>query len=199
MERVDHIHIYEVVDHLANPSNYIGFMGFGRECTELLASPSRAPEAPYFFAQSMALVAEALGRTIEDVTTRLEVAAAVSDIPYPGGVVRAGTVAGQHYEWTGWADGAPLITYHFFWKMGDQDVSPKWDCGAPGYRILIEGNPSMEVTMPQPEVVDGGVRYISLWTAMAGANAIANVCDAAPGFVTHRELGLVGPRGLVRR
>ena len=26
-------------------------------------------------------------------------------------------VAAQHYEWTGWSHGKPLITYHFFWKM----------------------------------------------------------------------------------
>jgi hypothetical protein len=199
MERVDHIHIYEVVDQLANPSNYIEIMGFGRGCEELLASPSRAPEAPYFFAQSMALVAEALGKTIDDVTTKLEVASAKKDIPYPGGVVRAGTVAGQHYEWTGWSGGAPLITYHFYWKMGDQDLSENWDCGESGYRIVIEGNPPMELRMPQPTTTEGGVRYISLWTAMAGVNTIPNVCDAQPGILTHRDLGLFGPRGIVRR
>ena len=199
MERVEHIHVYEVVDQLANPSNYIEIMGFGRDCEELLASPSRAPEAPYFFAQSMALVAEVLGKTIDDLTTRLEVAAAKKDIPYPGGVVKAGTVAGQHYEWTGWSDGAPLITYHFYWKMGDQDLSENWACGENGYRIVIEGNPPMEVSMPRPKMPDGRVRYISLWTAMAGVNTIPGVCDAQPGIITHRDLGLFGPRGLVRR
>jgi 2,4-diaminopentanoate dehydrogenase len=199
MERVDHIHIYEVVDQLANPSNYIEIMGFGRECEDLLASPSRQPEAPYFFAQSMALVAESMGRTIDDLTTKLEVASAKKDIPYPGGVVKAGTVAGQHYEWTGWSQGAPLITYHFYWKMGDQDLSEQWNCGQTGYRIVIEGNPPMELNMPEPKTTDGGVRYISLWTAMAGVNAIPPVCEAPPGFTSHRELGVFGPHGLIRR
>jgi 2,4-diaminopentanoate dehydrogenase len=198
MERVDHIHIYEVVDQLANPSNYIKIMGFGRECQELLASPSRQPEAPYFFAQSMALVAESLGRTIDDLTTKLEVASAQKDIPYPHGVVKAGTVAGQHYEWTGWSQGKPLITYHFYWKMGSEDLSESWDCGENGYRIVIEGNPPMEVRIPQPKTTEGGVRYISLWTAMAGVNAIRSVCEAPPGFVSHRELGVLGPLGLIR-
>ncbi|MEW9856696.1 hypothetical protein [Novosphingobium sp. M1R2S20] len=198
MERVDHIHIYEVVDQLANPSNYIEIMGFGRDCQELLASPSRQPEAPYFFAQSMALVAESLGRTIDDLTTKLEVASAKEDIPYPSGLVKAGTVAGQHYEWTGWSLGKPLITYHFFWKMGDQNLSENWECGETGYRIVIEGNPPMELRIPEPKTTEGNVRYISLWTAMAGVNAIRSVCEAPPGFVSHRELGVVGPRGLLR-
>ncbi len=198
MERVDHIHIYEVVDQLANPSNYIEIMGMGRDCDELLAAPSRQPDAPYFFAQSMALVAEALGQTIDEVTTKLNVAAAKRDIPYPGGVVRQGTVAGQHYEWTGWSAGRPFITYHFFWKMGDEALSESWDCGETGYRIVIEGNPPMVLTMPQPRSTDGNVRYISLWTAMAGVNTIPAVCDASPGMVTHRDLGVIGPKGLVR-
>lgn len=199
MERVDHIHIYEVVDQLANPSNYIEIMGFGRDCEELLASPSRAPEAPYFFAQSMALIAEALGHSIDDVTTKLEVAAAKRDIPYPGRVVKAGTVAGQHYEWTGWCEGSPLVTYHFYWKMGDADLSEDWVCGDTGYRIVIEGNPPMDLRIAQPSTTDHGERYISLWTAMAGVNTIARVCDASPGFVSHRELGVFASHGLVRR
>jgi hypothetical protein len=36
------------------------------------------------------------------------------------------------------------------------------------------------------------------WTAMAGVNAIPDVCDAAPGVLTHFDLGVVRPRGLVR-
>ena len=198
MERIDHIHVYEVVDHLANPSNYIAFMGFGRECEDLLANPSRSGEAPAIFAQSMAMVLESLGRSIDDLTARLEVAAATRDIPYPGGVVRQGTVAGQHYEWTAWSQGAPVMTFHCFWVMGD-DVEPRWDCGPSGYRVRIEGNPPLEVTMGAPSAGPDKGKYAGLpWTAMAGVNAIPAVCDAEPGIVTHLDLGVFGPRGLFR-
>lgn len=37
------------------------------------------------------------------------------------------------------------------------------------------------------------------WTAMGAINAIPDVCDAAPGWITHFDLGLVRPRGLVRK
>lgn len=199
MDRVDHVHIYEVVDQLANPSSYIAFMGFGRECADLLAKPSRSAEAPYFFADSMNMVAESLGTRIERLTTNLEVAAATQDIPYPNGVIRKGTVAGQHYEWTGWAeDGRPLITYHFFWKMGQEHISPNWDCGDTGYRIIIEGNPRMDVSMREPKGTDRSARYVSLWTAMAGVNAIPRVCEAPTGLVSHFDLGTFSARGLWR-
>lgn len=199
MERVDHIAVFEVVDHLANPSRWLEFMGFGHDCDALLAKPTRGPEAPHQFATSMALVAEALGKRVEDLTTKFEVAAATRDIAYPGGVIKAGTVAGQHYEWTAWTDGAPLITYHFYWTMGHEHVEPGWDVGEPEYRIVIEGNPPMDITIRRPPPLEHNARYISMWTAMAGINAIPAVCDARPGMLTHRELGVLAPRGLVRR
>lgn len=151
MQRIDHIHVYEVIDHLANPSSYISFMGFGRECDDLLANPSRSPETPHFFAQSMALVLETLGCTIDRLTTDLEVAAATRDIAYPGGVVKQGTVAGQHYEWTAWCQGVPRMTYYCFWVLGREDVEPRWDCGESGYRVRFEGDPPMEVTIERPQ------------------------------------------------
>lgn len=198
MNRIDHIHLYETIDHLANPSNYIEFMGFGREPADLLANPGRSPEAPYMFAQSMEIVAQGLGLTIDDVTAKFDVATAVRDIDYGRGVVKQGTVAGQHYEWTGWAGGKPLITYHCFWTMGDENIEPRWNAGVSGYRIRIEGDPPMEVTMARPAAAEG-VQYLGLpWTAMAGVNVIPAVCDAAPGIVTHFELGVPILRGLFR-
>jgi hypothetical protein len=199
MNRIDHIHIYEVIDHLANPSNYIEFMGFGRERADFLAKPSRSPDAPQIFAQSMAMVADGLGRPMDDLTATLEAAVATQDIPHRRGVVRAGTVAGQHYEWTAWSAGKPLITYHCFWIMGQEHVHPRWDCGDSGYRVIIEGDPPMEVSMKGPVGADGARAYLGLpWTAMAGVNVIPAVCDAAPGVLTHFDLGVVRPRGLVR-
>ena len=37
-----------------------------------------------------------------------------------------------------------------------------------------------------------------IWTALLGATAVPQVCDAEPGVVTHFELGVVRPQGLVR-
>lgn len=204
MNRVDHIHLYETIDHLANPSNYIEFMGFGREPADLLANPGRSPEAPYMFAQSMEMVARTLGLTIDDVTAKFEVATATQDIPYPRGnqepgVVRKGTVAGQHYEWTGWANGRPLISYHCFWPMGQEHMEPQWDVGESGYRVRIEGDPPLELSLTGVRAADGTRKYLGLpWTAMMGVNVIPAVCDAPAGVVTHFELGVPRLHGLVR-
>jgi hypothetical protein len=178
---------------------YIEVMGFGRDPADLLAKPSRSAEAPHAFAQSMTLIAAGLGKKIDNLTTKLEVATANKDIPYPGGVIRAGTVAGQHYEWTAWVEGAPLITYHFYWTMG-YDIEPRWDFGDSRYRVVIDGNPPLELNLSAREDTDGRRPFLGLpWTALVGVTAIPQVCDAAPGVVTHLDLGVVRPLGLVRR
>lgn len=204
MNRIDRIEVTEFIDKIKNPMVYTEMMGFGRDPDELLAKPSRSAEAPYAFAQSMAIVAEGLGKKIEKITTKLEVAKATKDIPYSlgiglpnTGVVRKGTVGGQHYEWTAWADGKPLIVYHFYWSMG-ADIDPQWDIDS-RYQVVIEGDPALEVRLTGRPDANGDRPFLGLpWTGLLGATAVPAICEAKPGFVTHIDLGIVQPKGLVR-
>lgn len=205
MNRIDLIEVTEVIDKLRNPMIYTEVMGFGRDPDELLANPSRSPEAPYAFEGSMRMVVEGLGKTIEKLTTRLEVAKATADIPYtlgpgiPGGVIRTGTVAGQHFEWTAWVDGRPFMIFHFYWAMGE-NVDPLWNTGDSCYKVVIKGDPPLEMRLMGGEEADGRRPFHGLpWTALLGATAVPAVCDARPGVITHLDLGIVQPRGLVRR
>lgn len=198
MNRIDSIEVTEVIDKLRNPMIYVEVMGFGRDPDDLLANPSRSAEAPHIFAQSMNMVVKGLGKTIEKLTTHLDVACATKDIPYPNGVIKAGTVAGQHYEWTAWVDGAPFMKYHFYWTMGT-DITPLWDNGDSCYKVEIKGDPPLEMRLMGAEAEDGRRPFLGLpWTGLLGATAVPAVCDAAPGIVTHIDLGVVQPRGLVR-
>lgn len=198
MNRIDSIEVSEVIDKQANPMIYIEVMGFGTDPEELLAKPKRSAEAPHFFAQSMTMVVEGLGKKIEKLTTNFEVARATQDIPYPNGVIRKGTVGGQHYEWTAWVDGKPFMTYHTIWTMGEH-VEPQWDTRESCYRIVIKGDPPLEMKLMGGEEADGSRHFHGLpWTGLLAATAVPAVCDARPGFLTHADLGIVEPRGLVR-
>lgn len=198
MDKIDRIQIFEVIDKLRNPMIYTEIMGFGLDPDYLLANPRRSEEAPYVFAQSMTMVVEGLGKKIEKLTTRLELATATKDIPYDTGVIRAGTVAGQHFEWTAWVDGAPFMVYHFYWTMGE-DIEPRWDNGDSHYRVVIEGNPPLELRLMGGVEADGRRPFHGLtWTALLGATVVPQVCDAELGVITHLDLGVVQPRGLVR-
>ena len=198
MNRIDSIEVSEIVDKLRNPMIYIEVMGFGLDPEELLARPRRSPEAPHHFAQSMSVVIESLGKKIEKLTTNFEAARATADIPYANGVIRAGTVGGQHYEWTAWVEGKPFMTYHFYWTMGTA-IEPHWDNGESCYRVVIKGDPPLEMRLMGTEATDGRRPFHGLpWTGLLGATAVPAVCDARPGLLTHLDLGIVQPRGLVR-
>lgn len=114
---------------------------------------------------------------------------------------RSGLVmlAGQHFAWTAWVDGAPFMTYHFYWTMGE-DIEPRWDNGDSCYRVKINGDAPLEVTLTGGVADDGRRPFLGLpWTGLLGATAVQAVCDAAPGVVTHLDPGVVRSHGLVRR
>ena len=199
MSRIDCIEVTEIIDKVRNPMIYTEIMGFGADPEELLANPRRSPETYKFFYSSMAMIAEALGKEIEEVTVKFEVSKAKKDIKHQFGEVKAGTVGGQHYEWTAWVEGAPLIVYHFYWQLGE-DLDPLWEEGEAMYRVRIHGDPPLECHLMAQKDPDGRHPFLGLpWTALVGCTVVPQVCDAAPGVVTHLDLGVVQPKGLVRR
>lgn len=199
MNRVDCVEVSEVIDKVRNPMIYTEIMGFGSDPAELLSNPRRSPETYKFFYSSMAMIAEALGKEIEKVTVKFEVSKALKDIKHQFGEVKAGTVGGQHYEWTAWCEGAPLVVYHFYWQLGE-DLDPLWEQGEAMYRVRIHGDPPLECHLMGQKDADGRHPFLGLpWTGLVGCTVVPQVCDAAPGVVTHLDLGVVQPRGLVRR
>ena len=196
--RIDRIDVTEIADKQKSPSVYIDFMGFGQTPEELLSKPNCMTGAMYAFGQSMAVVVEGLGKTIENLTEKHEIAVADNDIPYPGGVIARGTVAGQHWEWTAWVEGKPLVVFHLYYRVGD-DMTPAWHLGESRHHVVIHGDPSYEVTLRATAAPDGHHPFLGIdWTALVGCTAIPQVCEAAPGMVTHIDLGVVEPRGLIR-
>ncbi len=199
MNRVDCVEVTEIIDKVRNPMIYTEIMGFGMDPAELLANPKRSPETYKFFYSSMAMIAEALGKEIENVTVKFEVSTALKDIKHLYGEVKKGTVGGQHYEWTAWVEGAPLVVYHFYWQLGE-DLDPLWEQGEAMYRVRIHGDPPLECQLMAQKDFDGRHPFLGLpWTGLVGCTVVPQVCDAAPGVVTHFDLGVVRPKGLVRR
>ena len=199
MSRIDCVEVTEIIDKLRNPMIYTEVMGFGADPEELLAKPRRSAETYKYFYSSMALVAEGLGKTIEEVTVKFDVSRATEDIVHPHGVVKKGMVGGQHYEWTAWVEGKPLVVYHFYWQLGTK-LDPLWEQGEAKYRVRIHGDPPLECHLMAMPDADGRHPFLGLpWTGLVGCTVVPQVCDAPAGVVSHRDLGLVEPRGLVRR
>jgi hypothetical protein len=199
--RVDKIELWEVVNVLTDaPMDHIDWMGFGKDKDKFLSEPTIMGLGTPFFAQSMHMIADGLGVTIDDVTADVKAATATEDIPHDEGVLPRGTVAAQHHEWTAWVAGQPLIVFHAIYLVGRPDqLDPAWDWGRTRYRVVIEGDPPTELTMHGLVAPGGSMTHPGYtWTAMGAINAIPDVCDAAPGWLNHLDLGLIRPRGLVR-
>tara|TARA_R110001599_G_scaffold26856_2_gene94695 strand:- start:141499 stop:142002 length:504 start_codon:yes stop_codon:yes gene_type:complete len=164
-----------------------------------LANPRRSPETYKYFNSSMGMIVEGLGKEIEKVTVMFEVSIARNDIVHPHGVVKADMVGGQHYEWAAWVEGAPLVIYHFYWQLGE-DLDPLWEEGEVRYRTRIKGDPPLEYNLMGDEDADDRQPFLGLpWTGLVGCTVVPQVCDSAPGIVSHNDLGIVDPRGLIRR
>ncbi len=201
--RIDKIEVWEVVNVLTDaPMDHIDWMGFGKDKEKFLSEPTILGLGVPFFAQSMHMIGDGLGVTIDDVTAAdVRAAVATEDIPHDEGAIPRGTVAAQHHTWTARVDGEPLIVYHAIYLTGGPDqLEPAWDWGRTRYRIVIEGDPPTELTLQGVVRGDGTMAHPGYtWTAMGAINAIPDVCDGPPGWLTHLDLGLVQPRGLVCR
>lgn len=202
MSRIDTIHVYEVVDVLKDaPLDHIDWMGFGKDKEKFLSEPTILGLGLPFFAQSMYMIGDGLGVTIDEVTAaEIGVATAAEDIAHNEGAIPKGTVAAQRHEWTAWVEGKPLIVFHAIYLTATPDrLDPPWDWGETRYEIVIEGDPPTELTLKGVRHPDGTMAHPGYdWTAMGAINAIPDVCDAPPGWLNHLDLGLIRPRGLVR-
>jgi hypothetical protein len=202
VSKIDKIRVIEVVNVLTDaPLDHIDWLSFGKERDQFLSEPTILGLGMAFFAQSMHMIADGLGVTIDKVTPVLEAAVATEDIAHELGAIPRGTVAAQRHEWTAWVDGRPLIVFEALYTTTSADkLDPAWDFGKTRYHIVIEGDPPTELTLQGVEKSDGTMAHPGYnWTAMCAINAIPDVCDAAPGWLTHFDLGLVQPRGLVRK
>ena len=201
VSKIARIKVLEVVNVLDDaPLDHIDWLGFGKEKDKFLSEPTILGLGTVFFAQSMYMLADGLGVTIDDVTSTLEAAVATEDITHELGVIPKGTVAAQRHTWTATVDGTPLIVFEALYATTTSDkLDPPWNFGKTLYRIEIEGDPPTALTLEGVAGPDGKMTHPGYdWTAMGAINAIPDVCDATRGWHTHLDLGLIQPRGLVR-
>jgi hypothetical protein len=197
--RIDKITVYEIVDmsHMSESPQMVAMLGFDMTPQQAAAEPPRllGVMSTIFF-ESIALVARGLGFEIESYEKRHEFALTPRDIPISQGVIRAGNVAGQHFNYAGLVRGRPVIEFKTFWKMA-KGLEPDWPhddvwC----YRVEIEGDPPMQLNFTCGTGRDGPELGL-LCTAMNCINSIPAVVRARPGIKTQLDLPLLTAVGAV--
>ena len=184
-QRVDHVHVLEISCFEAYPSPEIMFdsMGFGLEPDAFAVKNERqARWLNGLFSESVQLVADGIGLGVDEIVTEMETELAPEDLTVAAGVVKQGTVAGQHWRWSGREGGVEKIAHETVWRI-HSSVAPGWASGA--NFIRFEGVPAMKLDFP------GDFQFISdgmLATALHAVNAIPYVVEAKPGIQTFLDL-----------
>jgi len=179
-------------------------MLFGKPPEEAASSPMLAILGDGF-GQSIDMVADALGVTLDDEKrTTHEMAVATEDLDTPVGVIAAGTVAAQRFTWEGTVAGEPFVTVRVNWLMGQRFLDPPWTFGPEGERFEVElaAEPPVRASfhgMHPPSVEEADLDHNEgiLATAMHCVNAVPFVVAAEPGIRTYLDLPLMPAR--VRR
>jgi 4-hydroxy-tetrahydrodipicolinate reductase len=197
-ERWDSIRIQEVINYATydQPEVVFGTMGFGKplDSTPLLLMPGVLSAA---WGGTIRLLAEGLGVELDEIRELHERRPAEESFDTPIGRVEAGSMGALRFEVQGIVGGRPALFVEHVTRLHD-DLAPDWPRGDGGYRVIIEGLPSitcvLEMADEKGDHAVGGV----ILTATRIVNAIPSVCSADPGLLSALDLPLITGRGLLR-
>lgn len=192
--RIDRIHVTEITDFARYPSSKImlDIMGFGKRPTVFRREGRRRREwLNGLFRESIELVADGLEYRLDRISESLEIDVAASSYDVAAGTIEAGTVAGQHWTWSGRIARQAVVTHETIWRMGP-DAGADWPRG--DHSVVIEGEPSMRVELGSGWLSDGLQA-----TALHAVNAVPYVVDAASGIKTFLDLPWILGRNTRRR
>jgi hypothetical protein len=191
--RIDQVYVREIsnFEFYASPEIMFGMMGFGKTDAEFARTAVRHHAwLTGLFRENIQLLADGLGVELDEITDTTELAYAASDLHPAAGLVKEGTIAGQHWEWAGIKDGCKIIVHETVWRM-HRTVAPDWPQG--DHSVIIEGEPRMQINFDALWVDDG-----LLATGMHALNAVPYVVAAAAGIRTLLDLPWMMGQGTVR-
>jgi 4-hydroxy-tetrahydrodipicolinate reductase len=191
---VECIEIDEFADMSRRDSPHLLFelMGFGLPLDSY--NPGRAAYLVGEFSASLALLADAAGRPVDEWTGSGEVAAAQTTTMLAAGELPAGTVAAQRTTVIGTSDGSEVIRFSANWYC-TTDIEPAWDLRPTGWRVQVRGDAPFDVDLTFPVAVENLGPVTPGYTANRPVNAVPYVCAARPGILTTTDLPVMTPAG----
>lgn len=150
------------------------------------------------FADSLAVIADAIGLPIDSFETSSEIALTRAPVKLHKTTIGAGTVGGQRHAVTGMHKGKPVLRFRSNWFV-TTDLDQPWELRDDGWRVTVEGDTPLDLTINFPIGNDPAVRanIMPNVTAHRPLNAIFAVCEAPAGIRTTVDLPQVFPN-LVR-
>ncbi|PEG39133.1 dihydrodipicolinate reductase [Mycolicibacterium agri] len=167
--------------------------------------PPMAENGTAVFAEAVRLVADSLGVELDEVVCEAEYAHTTEDLDLGSWVIKAGCVAGVFASWQGRVGGKTVVDLNVRWRKG-QTLDPDWKLDGDGWKITIEGRPTVNMQvgfLPPPDMIENMKSIEDLFvighimTAVPPIHAIPAVVAAAPGIATYNDLPLPQARGTV--
>ncbi|WP_197375188.1 NAD(P)H-dependent amine dehydrogenase family protein [Mycolicibacterium baixiangningiae] len=204
-DRVDKITIAESADTtLYDSPDTERPTGFGMAIDDPDLRPMAA-NGTAVFAEAVQLVADSLGIELDEIVCEPEYAQTTEDLPMASWTIPAGHVAGVAASWQGRVGGRTVIDINVRWKKG-QTLDPDWQLDSDGWKITVEGRPTVNMTvgfLPPQDMIENAKTLDDFFvlghimTAMPPIHAIPAVVAAAPGIATYTNLPLPQARGVV--
>jgi len=198
-ERVDEIRITESVDCSTYESaGTQTAMGFSQDpdTPGLAESVRRESEV---FAESAAMMADAIGAKLDKMTFDVQFTAATGDTDLGFMQIPKGTVGSVYGYHRGWVGDRNVVSVGFNWTMGSHVVPPK--SLEHGHVIQVFGVPNMRTVVhclpPKGWTEPGFMGLGMIYTAMPVTNAVPAVVAAPPGIVTLADLPPITGRAAV--
>ena len=191
--RLDCLTIDEFADVSSrnSPEMLFQIMGFGQPMGPY--DQRRAEHLKHDFGNSMAVIADAIGLSFDEVEAFGELSPTTRDIAIAAGTVAQGTVGAMRITITGKHKGLPVMRFRANWYCTTEIEASDWRLRESGWRISVEGDTPMEVEITYPVSEEDYPRFTPGLTAHRPVNAIPMVCAAQPGIRTTVDLAQVIP------
>lgn len=148
------------------------------------------------FTEMVWFLSDEFGGDIDDVNVTVEAIAARADHQIFDRRLKAGTTAGQRWNWRGVRAGETLIEFETLWTVGGE-YPQHWPKPRDGWTLTIEGDPSMQAhfmslaSFTRPKSIEQHVLAVNVAVGMQLVNAIRAVVEAPAGFATMATLPLI--------
>src|SRR5262245_12952605 len=173
-ERVDAVKVERIQDARIRRLPFQRKIGSGLSAAEFDGKVKDGSVRHVGFAESIAMIGDALGWRLERITDDIRPRIATAPVESRFLKVEAGRVSGLIQDGVGYRDGAPVITLHLEAWLGAPETYDQ---------VTIEGSPRLVV-----RAVGGYPGAVA--TAAIAVNTIPRLLEAPPGLHTMRSLAL---------
>jgi 2,4-diaminopentanoate dehydrogenase len=193
-QQVRSIKLFEIYNYGPWNNPQLGLYGFGEPdtSTSMILLPGVTAS---IWGPSVAMLADAMGVTLDSIDEAHRVIRADEDFEIPFGRIAQGMVSGMSFEIRGMVDGEARIVIEHITKLRREDF-PEYgldDC----YRVVIDGEPNIKVDMSLTSDFGDSTHAGYIVAVTPVTNAIPAVCAAPPGVLTYLDLPPHGARGLL--